>query len=163
MKEKRDCKIVQDLLPNYIEKLTNDETNKYIEEHLNNCEDCKRTFENMKKDLNISNSEKRKEQQKQQEREINYIKKFNKKFKLLRNILLIILALFIILVGRKTIILTSLTNKAEESENSKNYYLKLESYSDGRMTITEAYSKDEKELVKISIFSQDSEIIQQTL
>ena len=27
MKEKRDCKIVQDLLPNYIEKLTNEESN----------------------------------------------------------------------------------------------------------------------------------------
>ena len=37
MKEKRDCKIVQDLLPNYIEKLTNDETNKYVEEHLKEC------------------------------------------------------------------------------------------------------------------------------
>ena len=28
MKEKRDCKIVQDLLPNYIENLTNEETNR---------------------------------------------------------------------------------------------------------------------------------------
>ena len=25
MKEKKDCKIVQDLLPNYVEKLTNEE------------------------------------------------------------------------------------------------------------------------------------------
>ena len=32
MKEKKDCKIVQDLLPNYIEKLTNEETNNFIEE-----------------------------------------------------------------------------------------------------------------------------------
>ena len=30
MDKKRDCKIVQDLLPSYIEKLTNEETNKYI-------------------------------------------------------------------------------------------------------------------------------------
>ena len=37
MNENKDCKIVQDLLPNYIEKLTNEETNKYIEEHLNEC------------------------------------------------------------------------------------------------------------------------------
>ena len=34
MKEKRNCKIVQDLLPNYIENLTNQETNSFIEEHL---------------------------------------------------------------------------------------------------------------------------------
>ena len=28
---KKDCKIVQDLLPNYIENLTKEETSKYIE------------------------------------------------------------------------------------------------------------------------------------
>ena len=40
MKEKRDCKIVQDLLPNYIENLTNEETNRFIEEHLKECPEC---------------------------------------------------------------------------------------------------------------------------
>ena len=40
MKEKRDCKLVLDLLPNYIEKLTNEETNNFIEEHLKGCEEC---------------------------------------------------------------------------------------------------------------------------
>ena len=49
MKEKKDCKIVQDLLPNYIERLTNNDTNKYIEEHLNECEECKNIFENIEK------------------------------------------------------------------------------------------------------------------
>ena len=34
MKEKEKCKIVQDLFPNFIENLTNDETNKFIEEQL---------------------------------------------------------------------------------------------------------------------------------
>ena len=32
------CKIVTDLLPNYIENLTSEDTNKFIEEHLNSCE-----------------------------------------------------------------------------------------------------------------------------
>ena len=85
MKEKVDCKIIKDLLPNYIEKLTSKETNKYIEEHLKECADCKKTFENMQKDLNINN-------EKIEKREVNYIKKFNKKFRLLRNILIIIFA-----------------------------------------------------------------------
>ena len=44
MSEKRNCKIVQDLLPNYIDKLTNDETNQYIEEHLAKCNECKKIF-----------------------------------------------------------------------------------------------------------------------
>ena len=40
MKKKRECKIIQDLLPNYVENLTNEETNKFIDEHLTDCEDC---------------------------------------------------------------------------------------------------------------------------
>mgnify|MGYP005797413875 FL=1 len=72
MKEKKDCKIVQDLLPNYIERLTNNDTNKYIEEHLNECEECKKIFENMEKDLKLNNV-------KRDEREVKYIKKYNNK------------------------------------------------------------------------------------
>ena len=44
MKENRNCKIVQDLLPNYIEKLTTEETNQFIEEHLKECDECKKSF-----------------------------------------------------------------------------------------------------------------------
>ena len=54
MKEINECKIVQDLLPNYIENLTNEETNKYIEEHLKKCENCKKVLENMKKDIQVN-------------------------------------------------------------------------------------------------------------
>ena len=34
MKNQKQCKIVQDLLPTYIEDLTSEETNQYIEEHI---------------------------------------------------------------------------------------------------------------------------------
>ena len=37
MSENRDCKIVQDLLPNYIDKLTSSESNEYIDEHIKSC------------------------------------------------------------------------------------------------------------------------------
>ena len=51
MNNNRDCKIVQDLLPNYIEKLTNIETNQFVEEHLKQCKECKEIVSNMEKDL----------------------------------------------------------------------------------------------------------------
>ena len=98
MKEKRECKIVQDLLPNYIEKLTNEETNKFIEEHLKGCNECQKIFENMKKDFQVNAT-------KRDNREVKYIKKYSSKLKILRNILLIIIILFVIIIGRKTIIL----------------------------------------------------------
>ena len=53
---KKDCNIVQDLLPNYIERLTNEETNKFIEEHLKTCEDCKKIYDDMKESLNKKTS-----------------------------------------------------------------------------------------------------------
>ena len=37
MNGKKDCKIVQDLLPNYIENLTNEETNEFINKNIKSC------------------------------------------------------------------------------------------------------------------------------
>ena len=54
MNGKKDCKIVQDLLPNYIEKLTTEETNQFIEEHLKECDECKTVLENMQKDIQLN-------------------------------------------------------------------------------------------------------------
>ena len=51
MKDRRNCKIIQDLLPNYIEGLTNQETNQFIEEHLNECNECKKMYTDMKQKL----------------------------------------------------------------------------------------------------------------
>ena len=33
----KDCNLVRDLLPNYIENLTNNDTNLFIENHLKEC------------------------------------------------------------------------------------------------------------------------------
>ena len=76
----KDCKIIQDLLPSYIDGLTNKETNKYIEEHLKKCDECKNTYENMKKELEVDTVKK-------DNREVKYIKKFSKKLRVLRIIL----------------------------------------------------------------------------
>ncbi len=91
MRENRDCKIIQDLLPNYIEKLTNEETNNYIEEHLKECDECKKTFKNMQKDLNINSS-------KRDNREVKYIKKYSEKLRILKLIIIIILAIALVVM-----------------------------------------------------------------
>lgn len=51
MKYELKCGIVQDLLPNYIEKLTGDETNHAVKKHLDTCEDCKKAYEQMAADM----------------------------------------------------------------------------------------------------------------
>ncbi len=86
MKEKRDCKIIQDLLPNYIEKLTNEETNNYIEEHLKDCRECRKILKDMQRELKINDL-------KRDDRKVKYIKKYNKKLLILKLTICIILAI----------------------------------------------------------------------
>ena len=100
---------------------------------------------------------------KEEKRKIKYIKKFNMKLKILKNILLIIIVLFIVIIGRKAFILTDLSNKAQENQNNENYYIKLESYSEGQIRITEAYYKQQKSLVKINSYSKNIGEINQVL
>ena len=53
------CKIVIDLLPNYIENLTSEDTNKFIEEHIETCKECKKVYTEMNSDIkeDIENTE----------------------------------------------------------------------------------------------------------
>ena len=143
MKEKRDCKIVQDLLPNYIENLTNEETNRFIEEHLKECPECQKVLENMQKEIKVSTT-------KRDDREVKYIKKYNKKLKILKYALLIIILIYVILVGRRTIIMSSLSGKATENKINDNYYVRLYSYQGDTLTITESYNKGEDYLTTLT-------------
>lgn len=37
---KKECEIVKDLFPNYVEDKISDVTKKYVEEHIISCESC---------------------------------------------------------------------------------------------------------------------------
>lgn len=37
---KKECEIVKDLFPNYIENRINDVTKEYVEEHIKSCKSC---------------------------------------------------------------------------------------------------------------------------
>ena len=47
------CSIVEDLMPLYIEDLLSEETKKEIELHLDECEDCKEAYDELKEDVNL--------------------------------------------------------------------------------------------------------------
>lgn len=74
MKETRNCKIIQDLLPAYIDNLTTAETNTFIEEHLQSCSECQKIFNMMKREVSEDIAVQNKGD------EVNYIKKYNKKY-----------------------------------------------------------------------------------
>ena len=150
MKEKRDCKIIQDLLPNYIERLTNEETNHFIEEHLKECTECRHIFENMQKELKVNTT-------KRDEREVKYMKKFSSKMKLLKFIILTLTVIYVIIVGRRTFIMTSLSEKAKEHQSYNNYYAKLYSYQGNSLTITESYNKGKDYLTTMTRFVNNNQ------
>ena len=81
-----DCKIVQDLLPNYVDKLTTESTNEFIKEHLKECKKCREVYEKMSEqidlDYNIEN------------KEVKYMKKVHKKI-LIMGIIILILAIIV--------------------------------------------------------------------
>lgn len=108
------CKIVQDLLPTYIENLTSEETTKFIEEHLSNCDNCKKVYDNMKESVEnerLENTE-----------TINKIKKYKRKIKLIRIIfILAILALPIIFIGTTIFKFYVIRNAYTRNTNYKNF------------------------------------------
>lgn len=126
MDEKRKCKIVQDLLPSFVDNLTNKETTEWVKEHLKECEKCKTTYENMK---NVEEQE-----SKIEEKEIDFMKKINKKIKLLISTIVLIVLCLLIIIGainiKKTLIISELSSKAENYVNDDNYHITVYTYGD---------------------------------
>ncbi len=72
MKNNLTCELVEDLMPSYIDGLTNEVTNKAVREHLAQCDKCKSKLENMKEPY----SEEKIETEK---KEIDFLKKARKR------------------------------------------------------------------------------------
>lgn len=73
---KKECEIIRDILPNYIDKTTSNASNKLVEEHIKECKECNNYYLNLKSiNINMDNKEKRK---------INGFKIYNRKMKILK-------------------------------------------------------------------------------
>lgn len=49
----RECSIVRDLIPLYVENITSDDTRKFLDEHLSHCAECKNELELSQTDISI--------------------------------------------------------------------------------------------------------------
>ena len=45
--KKEECDIIEDLMPLYVERLTQEETNEWIQKHLLECQHCRQLYELM--------------------------------------------------------------------------------------------------------------------
>lgn len=73
---KKNCNVIKDLLPLYIDDVCSEESKNLVEEHLNNCDNCQSYLEELKFDIKEAKVN-----------EVNVFKKFAKiiNFKIIRN------------------------------------------------------------------------------
>ncbi len=99
---KLDCYIVKDLLPIYIDKLTSNKTDKDIKDHLQECENCNKEYEQMIKPMSVSDTENQ-----NNTKEVHYFKKCKKKYSTMVKLLIIIAVICALLFAGLVITLTS--------------------------------------------------------
>ena len=85
---KKECEIIQDLIFGYCDGTLNPASKELVEKHLVKCEDCKRVYEDVKKDKKIDDDK----------IEIDYLKRVNKKLKRKKIMIVISSVLIIFLV-----------------------------------------------------------------
>ena len=89
-----ECSIVRDLLPLYSEGLTSSETSSFVEQHLKNCETCKREYEALIANTDVSESFPAVESG-----ELEEVKAIKKKVRRRINVMAFVLAAFILVAG----------------------------------------------------------------
>lgn len=85
--------IFRDLVPSYIENLTSEETNKQVEKHMEQCEDCRQYVKDMQGDLLVE----RTREKKKEEKNIDFLKKVRLKNR--KKISIIVGSLLSIFIG----------------------------------------------------------------
>lgn len=100
MKNDLTCEVVQDLLPSYVDGLTSDVSNQAVEQHMNNCERCRKLYREMREpvrgeDLSEQNLEQmRQKADSKMSSEIDYLKKIRRKnrMRILAAVLIVVIA-----------------------------------------------------------------------
>ena len=86
---KKECEIVQDLIFGYCDGTLNPASKELVEKHLVKCEECKKVYEEIKKDKKIDDAD--------DKIEIDYLKRVNKKLKR-KKFLIVIFSICIVLL-----------------------------------------------------------------
>lgn len=94
MNKNDECDIVKDLAVPYVENLINSKSKIFVEEHLKNCDDCKKYYSDISSNiLNETQNEKKKEKC-----ELDFLKKVRKKTNILKIALISILTIISVII-----------------------------------------------------------------
>ena len=97
MKNDLTCEVVRDLLPSYVDGLTNDVSNQAVEQHIKICENCRKLYHEMQETVNGDEVSEINNEQKANFKvpsEIDYLKKIRKKnrMRILAAVLTVVIA-----------------------------------------------------------------------
>lgn len=73
MKDKQSCAMIKDLLPLYLERLTSEETNQNVKEHLEGCSSCQSIYASMQEEISRENEQA--DERTEIAKEVDYLKK----------------------------------------------------------------------------------------
>lgn len=122
---KKDCSIVRDLLPNYVEELVSKDTKKFVENHINNCLDCNTVLTAMQ----TGKKEKVITEKKEEQIEFKHLKKYSKKMFTLKIVLVSIFLIIFMICGIFFLRLNYINNIIQDSYDSIQELKKLDKYS----------------------------------
>ena len=146
MKESEKCKVIQDLLPIYIEKLTSNETNEYIENHLKECDECTKILTDMGENIILDKIDDIKK--------IDYLKKIKYRNRLIiGTIFAISISLIIVIIS----FFNSIGGVAIDENGKPEYYEAFKKWMTGKDQIT--ISKVTNILLKTSENNLETTII----
>lgn len=131
------CKIVEDLIPGFCDGILNDESRKFVEEHIKECKNCADKIEEYKKintDENIN-----KEQ-------INYFKKINRRnnVKVALGIIIIILVFLLGNYIYNFTIMYRYKKNYEEISRADNYYFERRENAENSVGVVKVWKKGNK-------------------
>lgn len=141
-----DCDIIQDLLPSYVDKISSKSTNNLVEEHIQECCNCKNILDNMNTDIGVKTLD-------NQAKRINYLKGYKKRRKLLIVLSIIVTAIalaivFVININNKNILVDRDLYVDANKFNAEYMYIKE---YDGEMETT----TDKCKILKVYLYSDE--------
>lgn len=144
----KNCEIINDLLPLYVDAIISEEGKKMVEEHLATCEECSKKAQNMKQELDIPI-----------DKDTSGMKGLKKKYKMSIwfRVFIIVLFILIVWIGAAIALMTRWTEvfpkaDVEDIKNSTEiviigdtYYLHTDEIFGAGVPVTSGYCEDESE------------------
>lgn len=147
----KDCEIVRDMIPLYIDDVCSNGTKELVKKHLENCNECQEIFQTMRKNEKNENSN-----------EKESLKSFNNKIKknkikaIVISLIVFVIVIILIKYIYSCILFNYIINKAQKFSKSNNMYIQsMENSLGDEVFVAKEYYKNGKFKVVYATYRND--------